>query len=63
MNNLTIRTDIKRNVAVIFFKKTFYGWGSTAARLEPLQGGSSLFTTMFPEISGTNFINLRRMKG
>ena len=27
----------------------FYGWGSTASRLEPLQGGSLLFTTKFPE--------------
>ena len=24
----------------------FYGWGSTASRLEPLRGGSLLFTTM-----------------
>ena len=23
----------------------FYGWGSTALRLEPLRGGSLLFTT------------------
>ena len=29
----------------------FYGWGSTASRLEPLQGGSLLFTTKFPESS------------
>ena len=28
----------------------FYGWGSTASRLEPLQGGSLLFTTKFLEI-------------
>ena len=32
-----------------FFKKNFmapfYGWGSAASRLEPLQGGSLLFTT------------------
>ena len=41
----------------------FYGWGSTALRLEPLQGGSLLFTTKFLEISGTNFINLGGMKG
>ena len=41
----------------------FYGWGSTASRLEPLRGGSSLFTTKFPEISGTHFIDLGRMKG
>ena len=30
----------------------FYGWGSTASRLEALQGGSLLFTTKFPEIPG-----------
>ena len=28
----------------------FYGWVSTASRLEPLRGGSLLFTTKFPEI-------------
>ena len=27
----------------------FYGWGSTASRLEPLRGGSLLFNTKFPE--------------
>ena len=31
----------------------FYGWGSTASRLAPLQGGGLLFTTKFPEIPGT----------
>ena len=41
----------------------FCGWGSTASRLEPLQGGSLLFTTKFPEIPGTHFIDLGRMKG
>ena len=41
----------------------FYEWGSTASRLEPLRGGSILFTTKFPETSGTQFIELRRMKG
>ena len=35
-----------------------YGWCSTASRLEPL-----LFTTKFPEIPGTHFIDLGRMKG
>ena len=45
------------------FMAPFYGWGSTASRLEPLQGGSLLFTTKFPEIPGTHFINLKRMKG
>ena len=41
----------------------FYEWGSTASRLQPLWGGSLLFTTQFPQIPGTHFINLRRMKG
>ena len=41
----------------------FYGWGSIASRQEPLRGGSLLFTTKFPEIPGTNFINLERLKG
>ena len=40
----------------------FYGWGSTASRLEPLRGGSLLFTTKFPEIPGAHFIALERMK-
>ena len=31
----------------------FCGWGSTASRLEALQGGSLLFTIKFPEIPGT----------
>ena len=44
------------------FMATFYGWGSTASRLEPLRGGSLLFTTKFPEIPGTHFIDLGRMK-
>ena len=29
----------------------FYGWGSTASRLQPLRGGSLLFTIQFPEIT------------
>ena len=41
----------------------FYGWGSTASRLEPLQGDSLLFTSKFPEISGTHFTDLGRIKG
>ena len=42
---------------------SFYGRGSTASRLEPLWGGSLLFTTKFPEIPGTDFISIGRMKG
>ena len=41
----------------------FYEWGSTASRLQPLRGGSLPFTIQFPEIPGTHFIDLRRMKG
>ena len=41
----------------------FYGWSSTASRLQPLRGGSLLFTIQFPEIPGTHFIDLVRMKG
>ena len=40
-----------------------YGWGSTASTLDPLREGSLLFTTKFPEIPGTHFIDLGRMKG
>ena len=29
------------------FMAPFYGWGSTASRLEPLRGGSLLFTTNY----------------
>ena len=51
-----------------YFKKKlygpfFHGWGSTASRLQPLRGGSLLFTIQFPEIPGTHFIDLGRMKG
>ena len=45
------------------FNGPFYGWVSTASRLEPLQGGSLFFTTKFPEIPDTHFIDLKRMKG
>ena len=43
----------------------FYGWGSTTSRLEPVcfWGDNLLFTTKFPEIIDTHFINLWRMKG
>ena len=45
------------------FMAPFYGWDSTASRLQPLRVGSLLFTTKFPEIPGTHFIDLGRMKG
>ena len=45
------------------FVAPFHRWGSTASRLEPLRGGRLLFTTKFPEIPGTHFIDLGGMKG
>ena len=44
------------------FMASFYGWGSTTSRLEPLRRGSLLFTTKFQEIPGTHFIDHWRMK-
>ena len=41
----------------------FYGWASTASRLEPLRGGNLLFTTKLPEIPANHFIDLEMMKG
>ena len=41
----------------------FYGWGSTASRLETLRGRSLLITTKFPEIPGIHCIDLGWMKG
>ena len=38
--------DVERN-----FMAPFYGWGSTASRLEPLRGDSLLFTNMMLAIS------------
>ena len=55
---LTLSREIFKKI----FMAPFYRWGSTTSQLVPLQGGSLLFTTKFPDITGTQFINLRRMK-
>ena len=52
------KCDFKKN-----FISPFYRWGSTASRLEPLRGGSLFLNTKFPEIPGTDLIDLLRMKG
>ena len=39
------------------------GVQGSASRLEPLEGGSLLFTTNFPEIPGTHFIDLGMVAG
>ena len=54
-----LKVKLKKNN----FMAPFYGWGSTASRQVPLRGGSLLFTNKFPDIPGTHFINLGRMKG
>ena len=41
----------------------FYGWDSTASRLQTLRGGSLPFTIQFSEIPGTHYIDLGKMKG
>ena len=63
--NLTkylIRMNTKIN-NFLNFMDPFYEWGSTASRLQPLRGGSLLFTIQFSEIPGAHFIDLGRMKG
>ena len=52
-----------KRIIIKNFMAPFYRRASTASRVEPLRGGSLLFATKFPEIPGTHFINLRRMKG
>ena len=51
-------------ITLILALKKLYGlfilMGSTASRLEPLRGGSLLFTTKFPEIPVTHFIRPRK---
>ena len=57
------RKNLKKKKKKKNFMAPFYGWGSAASRPEPLRGGSLLFTTKFPEVPGTHFIDLGRMKG
>ena len=71
VSNFSSNTVLSSYLCSIFWLKTtllnfmapFYGWGSTDSRLQPLRGGSLLFTIQFPEIPGTHFIDLGRMKG
>ena len=58
-----IKEEYKKTQKNKHFMPPYYGWGSTASRLEPLRGGSLLFTTNYPEIPGTHLIDLARMKG
>ena len=52
---------------MLLLKKTswplFYGWGSTASRLQShFEEAVYFYNTKFPEIPGTNLIDLGRMK-
>ena len=51
------KKNLKKN-----FMAPFYGWGPTTSRLQLLPGGSLLFTVEPPEIPGTHFTDLGRMK-
>ena len=55
---LFLQSSQKLNQRLVTLKKNFmapfYGWGSTPSRLEPVRGGTLLFTTKFPEIPGTH---------
>ena len=59
-------SNMLQDTLIWLLKKTlwslFMDGGSTTPRLEPLWGGSLLFTTKFSEIPGTHFMDLRRMK-
>ena len=61
--SIHILSNISRSKKNKNFMTSFYGWGSTASRLEPLRGGSLLSATKFAEVPGTHFIDLGRMKG
>ena len=53
----------KDHQPVTYIVAPFYGCSSATSRLKPRRGGSLLFATKFPEILGTHFIDLGKMKG
>ena len=62
-NSFNFKFELVSTLKNFNFMAPFYGWGSTASRLQPLRGGSLLFTIQFPESPGTHFIDIGRMKG
>ena len=52
---ITKSGDATKNINLKNFMAPFYGWGSTASRLQSLRGGSLLFTIQFPEIPDTQY--------
>ena len=57
----------QNNISGLLKKNKLYDpflWmGSTASRLEQLRGGGLLSITKFPDVPGTYFTDLGRMKG
>ena len=56
------------NFSLVLLIKSVYILVTTSSKIiglskKPLRGGTLLFTTKFPEIPGTHFIELGRMKG
>ena len=47
----------KKKETIKNFMSPFYGWFSTASKLESLWGDSLLYNTEFPETFDTHFIN------
>ena len=54
MARYTIKKTKQKKKNFENFVAPFYRWGSTASRLQPLRGGSLLFTIQFPEIPDEN---------
>ena len=69
MKKIKLKTVLITSISILlcFFKKQtlspllWMGFNCPKAT-EPLQGGSLLFTTKFPEVPGTHLIDLGRMK-
>ena len=58
--------NLQTDLTNIWWKKNcgiFSAWCSSTSSLESVWGVSLLFTTKFPKIPGTHFIDLGKMKG
>ena len=51
---LHVLKTLKKYVKKTLYGLFFYGWGSTASRLEPFRGGSLLFTTFVSVLAKNN---------
>ena len=55
----TLTSLSSKSTSLNFMAPFYYGWGSTASRLQPFRGGSLLFTIQFPEIPGTSVFSIK----